>query len=170
VGVGGPIIQGTWRHAFSDGTNQSQDQGFFWASTSGSVNKQLVSNPQTMTGLWYDPKYSGSGFNFMFSGAGLIVTYYGWDATGNRLWLTSDITTTSITTNSTVDFDMSENTGGTFSSPLHNVASWGKLSLSFSSCTSATGTLVGKDGTQYLSLQMLVGVISSDACSPAQVF
>jgi len=132
--------------------------------TSASGGGSIISTPQSVTGLWYDQKYSGSGFNFQMSGSGLLVTYFGWDATGNRMWLISDIGPASITPGTSIALNMSYTVGGTFNNPMHNAAQWGNLILNFSNCHAATATLSGKDGTQYLNLQQLSGVVGLPSC------
>jgi len=120
--------------------------------------------PATVTGTWYDPAVSGSGFTFQMSGYGLLVTYYGWDAAGNRLWLTSDIGPSSLIPGDPITLNMSYTTGGTFSNPHNNVVPWGTLVLNFKSCRVATATLSGKDGTAKLNLLSLAGTIGLPGC------
>ncbi len=120
--------------------------------------------PSTITGTWYDPAVSGSGFTFQMSGYGLLVTYYGWDAAGNRLWLTSDIGPSSLIPGDPVTLNMSYTTGGTFSNPHNNVAPWGTLVLNFKSCRVATATLSGKDGTANLNLLSLAATVGLPGC------
>jgi hypothetical protein len=120
--------------------------------------------PSTITGTWYDPALSGSGFTFQMSGYGLLVTYYGWDAAGNRLWLTSDIGPSSLIPGEPVTLNMSYTTGGTFSNPHNNVVPWGTLVLNFKSCRVATATLSGKDGTANLNLLSLAPTVGLPGC------
>jgi len=120
--------------------------------------------PSTITGTWYDPAVSGSGFTFQMSGYGLLVTYYSWDAAGNRLWLTSDIGPSSLIPGDPVTLDMSYTTGGTFNNPHNNVVPWGTLVLNFKSCRVATATLSGKDGTANFNLISLAGTVGLPGC------
>ena len=121
--------------------------------------------PPTVNGFWYDPTASGSGFNFEIACAvGLLVTYYGWDASGNRLWLTSDFGPSSITPNVPITLNMSSTNGGTFTAPQHNQVAWGTLVLKFSDCRSATATLSGKDGTLNLNLAHLTTISGAPGC------
>jgi hypothetical protein len=117
----------------------------------------------SVTGEWYDPAYNGSGFNLIMADAGLTLYYYGWgDNAGNRLWLISDIGPKQITPGSTITLNMHETNGGNFLAPALPSTStvWGTVQLNFSSCTQATATLSGKDGTVNLNLQMLAGVLN----------
>src|SRR6185437_10068113 len=85
AGSGAATIQGTWLHSSpSDNANGSFSVAL--SSSAGGTGAAL-----DVSGLWYDPLYSGSGFNFVVSSVGLITTYYGWDSNNNRLWLTGDI-------------------------------------------------------------------------------
>ena len=120
--------------------------------------------PTSVSGLWYDPAASGSGFNFEMDANWLLVTYFGWDAAGHRLWLTSDFGPYSLIPNTPITLNMSYTTGGTFSNPQHNVVPWGTLVLNFSSCRSASATLSGKDGTVNLNLTHLTFVGGAPLC------
>ena len=117
-----------------------------------------------MSGQWYDPVYSGSGFGFQMLESGLLVTYFGWDATGNRLWLVSEIGPKVLEWNTPVVVNMYSTVGGVFNNPQHNVVQWGSLTLNFSTCEAATGSLVGKDGVQNLSLRLLAGIAGQSGC------
>jgi hypothetical protein len=135
--------------AYYASTNQDPAGSYVYASYSG---------------LWYDPSFSGSGFNFMTAGQSLLVTYYGWDKTGQRMWLTSEIGPATITNGTPITLKMSYTTGGTFGNPQNNHADWGTLTLNFTNCRSADATLSGLDGTQSLKLSQLAGVIASPGC------
>lgn len=121
-------------------------------------------NPAAISGLWYDPTYSGSGFSILASGAGLLVTYYGWDTNGGRLWLISDTGPKKITPGTTITLPMAQGNGGSFSHPARNPTTWGTLTLKFNSCSTATATLNGTDGQQNQNLVLLAGVGNSNLC------
>ena len=154
-------ITGFW----GDTVNGTHSSGTFTANYS-SNSTAPASSLQTAvyTGFWYDPNYSGSGFDVLASSAGLVVAYYGWDAHGNRLWLTSSLGPTVITPGTPINLDMSYTTGGVFTNPQHNAAAWGTLSLNFSSCSAGTAVLSGTDGTLNLNLALLVGTIGLPGC------
>lgn len=120
--------------------------------------------PAAVSGLWSDPGYSGEGFNFLMSNSGFLVTFYGWDDVGNRLWLTSDMGSTSIELNRPIVLNMTYTTGGVFSDPQHNLVQWGSLVLNFTSCKAALASLSGKDGTQNLNLTQLAGIAGLAPC------
>lgn len=119
--------------------------------------------PSAVTGTWYDPAASGTGFTFQMSN-GLLVTYYGWDASGNRLWLTSDIGPSSLIPNTPILLNMSYTSSGTFNSPRHDVVAWGTLVLNFQNCHAATAKLSGKDGTVNLKLSVLAPAVGPPGC------
>jgi len=134
------------------------------ASGSLVTMNQSITNPSGVSGLWYDPVYSGSGFTFQMLESGIQVTYLGWDAAGNRLWLVSDIGPKVLEWNTPVVINMNSTVGGVFNNPQHNVVQWGSLTLNFSTCEAATASLVGKDGVQDLSLRLLAGIAGQSGC------
>jgi len=110
-----------------------------------------------VNGVWYDPAYTGSGFNLLLSSAGLIVTYYGWDAAHSRLWLTSDLGPVTITPGLPFTLNMGETAGGSFATPAPPSTNsiWGTVTFDFENCSAAKATLSGKDGTVNLNLRQL---------------
>lgn len=144
---------GTW-------INANGDTGPFSINTSPSVDASMPINPAILSGLWYDPKYTGSGFNFTGSGMGLLVTYFGWDKSGNRLWLNSTGGPTQITMGQSFSFNLVQTQGGNFIAPAapKTATPWGTLTLTFTSCTAATAKLSGADGDVSESLSLLVGL------------
>jgi hypothetical protein len=135
--------------------------GEFSLNTHASPNAATAPiNVAGLTGLWYDPNYTGAGFNLTGSSLGLIVTYYGWDKSGNRLWLISSPESNPITFGQSMTFSLVQTVDGTFSTPaLPSTATpWGTLTLTFSSCTAATATLSGADGNINESLVLLAGL------------
>lgn len=123
-----------------------------------------LTNSSAVSGVWYDPLLVGSGMNLQMSGSGLLVTYFGWDSNGSRMWLTSDIGPKTIYPNTPIVLNMSYTTGGTFSLPKHNLAQWGTLTMSFSSCQSATASLWGIDGQQNMTPVQLAGIAGLPGC------
>jgi hypothetical protein len=148
--------------AYQDGTwiSASGDAGQFSVGLQPLVNASAAINPTALTGLWYDPKCSGSGFNIMESTAGLIVTYYGWDKDGERLWLTSAIGPDQVLLGQSITFSLTQTVGGTYSAPAlpSTNTPWGTLMLTFTGCTSATAMLNGGDGDVTESLTLLAGL------------
>ncbi len=155
----GQSFSGPW----SASVNGKDGNGSFSVSAASGGGSGALNNA-AISGLWYDPTYSGSGFNLFSSGVGLLVTYYGWDAGGNRMWLISDIGPTSIVPGSAITLNMNYTTGGVFNNPKHNGVVWGTLSLNFSSCKAATATLSGKDGNLTEHIVVLANVAGAPGC------
>jgi hypothetical protein len=76
--------------------------------------------PQVVTGAWYDPAHTGSGFNMLMTAeSGLSVFYYGWDSNGNRLWLVSEVSPspTQIVPGTSFTLSMMQTNSGGFLTP-----------------------------------------------------
>ena len=148
---------------FWGGDNQtSGDFTAYYASANTDPACSLLTG--SFVGLWYDPSFTGTGFNILPSNVGLIVTYYGVDANGKMLWLISDIGPKTIKIGSAITLNMSYSSSGTFQAPLRNPVHWGQLTLNFTSCSKAAATLTGNDGTVSESLTMLAGAIGMPGC------
>lgn len=162
----GKLSDGHYTVVWSFNPNLGQTTGAFDIAQNSLVvaNCGSLPHPSAISGSWYDPGYSGSGFSFQMSGSGLFVTYYGWDATGNHLWLVSDAGPTSLAINTPIVLNMSYATGGTFDRPQHNLARWGLLVVNFTSCQAATARLSGRSGNQNLSLTQLIGIAGLPGC------
>jgi hypothetical protein len=140
--------------------------------TSGAVDPAATSLlpliPQVVTGLWYDPAYDGAGFNITMTPSGLLAYYFGWDKSGNRLWLMSELGPLSATPGIPITLAMNQTMGGRLMTPAHpsTSAKWGTLTIDFAKDGgfTATGRLSGLDGTVDLALQKL-----TDAVSPASI-
>lgn len=143
----------------------NQVTGTFTAYYSSvSVDPAGSLNTASYAGLWYQPQYTGTGFNVLPSSAGLLVTYFGVDASGKLLWLVSDTGPKTITIGTAITLNMSYSSSGTFQAPVRTPVTWGTLSLTFTSCSKATATLNGKDGNLTESLVMLTGAAGMPGC------
>lgn len=144
---------GTWISA-------SGDAGEFSIGLQPSIDPAAPVNPNALTGMWYDPTYTGSGFNITGTTSGLIVAYYGWDKDGKRLWLTSAIGPSQILLGQSITLELAQTVGGTYSAPAPPSTStpWGTLKLTFTTCTTASATLTGNDGDLTESLILLAGI------------
>jgi hypothetical protein len=147
------LLMGNWQTG-------SGSTGSFTATPSSST--VLATIPQSVTGNWYDPVYNGSGFDIFMAGQGLVVIYYGWDGSGNRLWLISNAGPTQITSGTAYTLNMNQTSGGNFLTPASPSTSavWGTVRISFSSCSAATASLSSQDGKNNvtLNLQKLIGI------------
>ena len=159
----GNAIIGFW----GGGTSSAQISGNFTAYyTSIKTDPAGSITSGSFAGLWYEPAFTGTGFNILPSSAvGLIVTYYGVNASGGPLWLISDYGPKTITIGAPITLNMSYSNSGTFQAPKRVPVSWGQLTLTFTGCTTATATLTGTDGTVSENLAMLTGVIGMPGCT-----
>jgi hypothetical protein len=119
-------------------------------------------SPQAITGAWYDPAYTGSGFNTLMTDAGLLLYYYGWDKDGNRLWLMSNpFGPTQIVPGAPITITLVQTNGGKFLTPAipGTYTTWGTLTINFAAGgATAIATLSGKDGDVALDLRRLIGI------------
>lgn len=118
-------------------------------------------------GLFFDPGLDGEGYNFVTSGAGTIIYFYGSDKFGNRLWLISDLIQGPFGPGSVAEVTMYESTGGKFGSPVpsaRGLSVWGTLIVEFTDCNNAIATLSGVDGDKVSELIKLAGVAGT-ACT-----
>ena len=143
---------GTW-------INLNGDAGEFSLGLPSS-NATAPINSAALTGLWYDPAYSGSGVSITGSTEGLIVTYYGWDKSGQRLWLTSAIGPGQVVLGQSITLNLTQTMDGIFTTPAppSTAVPWGTITLTFTGCTTATATLSGDDGDLTESLTLLIGL------------
>lgn len=117
-----------------------------------------IADPRGLIGAWYEPASSGQGFELQWlEGDVLLVFFYGHRDNGANLFLTGT-RGGRIDYGQTITIAMTETSGGRFNA--FNPASilrqpWGTLQLNFNSCTAATATLSGTDGSKTLQLQRL---------------
>ena len=89
------------------------------------------------SGLWYDPRFDGEGYQIFETPSGWVVFFFGYTADEEQLWLVSE--TTDIgdpELNTTYELQMKVGTPGTFNSPSppDQLVDWGVLSLNFEDC------------------------------------
>lgn len=111
-----------------------------------------------LNGVWYDQATAGEGFTVTQGRQGTVVTYYGYDAFGERLWLISDVIRTHFYAGDSVTVDMYVGQAGTFALPGSAVSPWGTMTITAESCQSVRFELDGSDG-----LKRLHGVRLADA-------
>lgn len=107
-----------------------------------------------VTGTWYDPAYTGSGFNVVEAMNGLFVYFYGYKAGGDgqAQWLVSEVGPKSVVKGQAITLKVyaaKEGNGANFmTKPASGsgVSEWGKLTLTFNSCSAGTMVLNGNDG------------------------
>jgi len=122
-----------------------------------------------MSGTWFDPATTGQGFVLhRIDENRLIVSFYGFGADAERLWLIG-LFEGSIDFGQSLVLDLTLATGGNFGSFIPediNRESWGTLTIEFENCTSATAMLDGIDGQQTMQLQKLAGLEGSQRSCP----
>lgn len=123
--------------------------------------------PEGLTGLWYEPARSGEGYNVLVADPGTLITFFGYDSAGQRLWLVSDTFTGQWAPGVTATLIVYRGNGGNFGGPVPGVNPWGILSARFDSCTAAVFALVGADGTKVSSTVKLAGVKGMAGCDEA---
>lgn len=117
-----------------------------------------IADPRGLSGLWYDPLTDGQGLDLQWiQGDSLVVVFYGHRDSGANLFLTGvRAGVPSFGENLQIDLTVTE--GGRFNglnpANVHRDP-WGRLTLRFDSCSSATATLDGRDGRQTLALVRL---------------
>ena len=127
--------------------------------------KVLVANPAGLAGLWFDPALDGEGFNLIVSDIGTIIYFYGYSASGDRLWLISALYDGDWTFNEAVSLTLFEARGGSFEQPAlpaDALLEWGTLDLLFSDCENGQFTLSGNDGDKISTVTQLVGISGTD--------
>ena len=119
----------------------------------GSLIKDLGVN-----GLFYDPNNSGHGFNFVAHATGLTVYYYGHTATGERLWLVSEVFEQDLEFNVLYELEMFEVVSGGFGQPQPPATNWGTLGISLADCDTGHASFSGLDGTLEMDFVRLTDI------------
>lgn len=130
----------------------------------GSLAALPLSQPQALSGAWYDPASNGEGYFVLVTESGLVVTWYGYDGQGRRLWLVSEPHVGSIEFGVPIMLNMFRGSGGMFTQPLASIEAWGSMSLRFDDCTHGLATLSGLDGAKVSQLLQLAGVREQGRC------
>lgn len=135
--------------------------------------------PVVASGLWFDPGADGDGFNIIESpapaGKGttanqITIFFFGYDASGARLWLVSETLPGPFLLNQTKTFAfLAGGTSGNFQvpAPSSELIAWGTLAVTLDSCTSGSFVLDGADGAKTMNAVQLVP-IDGVTCSAAQ--
>ncbi|PID64990.1 MAG: hypothetical protein CR962_00460 [Gammaproteobacteria bacterium] len=108
-----------------------------------------------LSGLWYDPAYNGSGFNFTQTPMGLVMYFYGYknNADGQALWLLSDNISQPVKANETLTVNLYAGfigNGGSFTQKPTTAKSglkrWGQAEITFKQCNAGIIRLLGNSG------------------------
>lgn len=140
---------------------------FLLAATAGPLAAAApapFARPEALSGLWYEPAHAGDGFNVLVADAGTVITWFGYDRDGKRLWLVTETYAGSFAPGVAASLAVYRGIGGTFNAPAAGVESWGTLSVRFDACTSGEFTLAGADGTKVSHVVQLARVKNAGAC------
>lgn len=125
------------------------------------VEYSVTGSASDYSGLWYDPDLAGEGYIVYKTPFGWLIYFFGHSATGELLWITSDLVTLDqLIFGQPIEFPMMIAEPGTFDSPTppSELQPYGTLSVIFNSCTSGEFTLNGLDGEKVSNVVKLVGV------------
>jgi len=120
-----------------------------------------IENPAGLSGLWFDPALDGEGYNIIYTSSGLLVYFYGYNDSGERIWLISEIYTEELNFGQSIDLSILEISGGTFALPAlpaENATVWGNLNITFNDCISGEFILDGIDGIKVSQTQKLADI------------
>jgi hypothetical protein len=117
----------------------------------------LLTNDYGVNGLFVDEVPASDGFDFNVHDAGLTIFYYGHTATGERLWLSSQLLATDLEYDTPYELDMFEVLDGIFGLSPPGGTVWGTLTFTLIDCNTIIATLTGFDGTVEFNLIRLAG-------------
>lgn len=119
-----------------------------------------------VAGLWFDEARDGEGFNVIQSAAGTTIYFYGYDDSGEALWLVSDTVDGVASLNETQSLAVYRGVGGTFEDPVPgaDLNAWGSIALTPQSCSNITFELTGVDGSKLTETIKLAGITGNN-CS-----
>lgn len=116
------------------------------------VDKAYIS---TVSGAWYDPTYSGLGFNVVQVPAGTYLYFYGYkgNADGKAQWLLSGAGPRTVVKGESYQLDLYSGflgNGGSFITKPKTASAglkkWGTATVTFNSCANGVVVLDGEDG------------------------
>ncbi|MEM9184051.1 MAG: GDSL-type esterase/lipase family protein [Pseudomonadota bacterium] len=122
----------------------------------------------TLAGLWFDPTFDGEGYDVVQTAGGITIFFYGYDNSGNRLWLISELLTERPALNIPVTLTMSVGDGGTFELPIPGAEldEWGTLVMTVTECGAGQFVLDGRDGVKNHSVIKLADVVGTSCFAP----
>ncbi len=129
--------------------------------TDGNCTTETLSAPSGLAGLWYDASLDGEGYNLIITETSTVFFFYGYDTSGQRLWLISDTLAGAPVIGESVKLKMFSASGGTFDQPApssESLSDWGDLDVTFNNCGEAIANLTGADGEKTSNLTKLAGI------------
>ena len=115
-------------------------------------------NDLGVNGMFYDPNNPGHGFNFVAHALGLTVFYYGHTASGERLWLISDIFAGDLEYDTPIELEMLEVLSGEFGQPQLATTAWGTITVELADCDTGHASFTGIDGSLEVDFIRLSGM------------
>ena len=115
-----------------------------------SVPIEWPDNALELNGLWYDPATNGEGITFTQGNQGIVAFFFGYDTSGERLWLMSDVISTYVYAGQPISIPLFAGDRGVFDQPESDLVHWGMLTITADSCESVRFDLNGLDGTKRL--------------------
>ncbi len=113
------------------------------------------------SGIWYDPSLDGEGYNVYKTPVGWLIYFFGYSASGDFLWITSDLVVIdSLIAGQSYEFPMFIGVPGTFDepTPATELQAYGILTVMITTCGDGVFMLDGLDGLKISVVVKLVGV------------
>lgn len=126
------------------------------------VSIPILSRDIGLNGTFYDSNNPGHGFDFNVHKYGFNAFYYGHTASGERLWLVSDMISEDLRFGVPIDLDMYEVVDGMFGHPLPPETLWGTITITLEDCDSGHASFSGLDGNLEMDLVRLSSVPGID--------
>ena len=106
----------------------------------------VLSRDVGVNGQFYDADNPGHGFDFNVHEFGFTVFYYGHTASGERLWLVSDLLTGDLQFGVPYELEMFEVINGELGLPVTPETRWGTIIITLADCESGHASFNGLDG------------------------
>jgi len=129
--------------------------GFSFEDVTNDVQTPVLSPDVGVNGMFYDENNPGHGLDFKVHEMGFTVFYYGHTATGERLWLHSELFTGDLEFGAPIDLLMFEVISGVFGNPAAPTTSWGTITINLANCDSGHASFSGLDGNLEMDLSRL---------------
>jgi len=122
------------------------------------------------SGPWFDPGLDGEGYLVFQTSEGWLFYYFGYSTEGTFLWLVSELVKLAdLVPGVPFEIPMLIGVPGTFTAPTPSseLESYGKLSVTFDTCTAGQFILDGQDGVKTSDVIKIVGVDGTDCLDQA---
>lgn len=129
--------------------------GFNFEDVTYDTQLPVLSRDIGMNGQFYDADNSGHGFDFSVHELGFTVFYFGHTATGERLWLVSNLFTGDLKFGVPYELEMVEVSNGVFGQPVTPETPWGTITIILVDCDHSQASFDGLDGLLEMDLVRL---------------